>query len=245
MCDQHGNCGMCDQHGNCGSDIIPPPYDDDDDEKRATAESVRTWPDMVVPYSISSKFTKIQKKKIEAAIKKLNSYMKCKGAGWQTKSKRDKYYVLIYKGSGCSSTIGYWGKNRKGKQTLSLSANCLVNGIIQHEMMHTMGFKHEQVRGDRDEYVRIHYENIDSKYRNNFKRIGDPVAEREKSSSYDFGSVMHYRSTSFSNNGKSTITAVQGNEETRRANEDKMGQRKGLSEKDKDELNTLYKCIKE
>jgi hypothetical protein len=45
-------------------------------------------------------------------------------------------------------------------QAVVLNAECLNPGTIRHELMHTLGFRHEQARADRDEYVKIVWDNI-------------------------------------------------------------------------------------
>ena len=57
----------------------------------------------------------------------------------------------------CWSPVGY---RRKSPQLISLGVGCNQKGIICHEMMHTLGFYHEQGRPDRDKYVAIYWENI-------------------------------------------------------------------------------------
>ena len=54
-----------------------------------------------------------------------------------------------------------------GRQVLSLtpadskSSNCLGDeGRAMHELMHALGIFHEQSRADRDNFVKIHDENI-------------------------------------------------------------------------------------
>ena len=43
---------------------------------------------------------------------------------------------------------------------MSLTKNCKKYTIVLHEIMHTLGFWHEQSRPDRDDYVTVFYENI-------------------------------------------------------------------------------------
>jgi hypothetical protein len=48
-----------------------------------------------------------------------------------------------------------------GAQELSLeSPGCMYPVSVAHELMHSLGFWHEQSRFDRDEYIQIKWDNI-------------------------------------------------------------------------------------
>src|SRR5690349_5334313 len=103
-------------------------------------------------------------------------------------------YVII-KGteSGCSSDLGRQGD----AQVLSLEAGyCTDKGTVLHELMHTLGFVHEQNRIDRDDYVQVNYDNVDPAYEANFNFHSD-VQRDHYGQAYDYESVMHYAYDAF------------------------------------------------
>ena len=65
--------------------------------------------------------------------------------------------VLFY--GRCYSYVGRLGNG----QTLSLSRQgCIYHNTVQHELLHALGFKHEQCRSDRDQYIRVLLQNVQS-----------------------------------------------------------------------------------
>merc|ERR1711962_108191 len=105
---------------------------------------------------------------------------------------------------------------------------------VAHETGHAIGYNHEQCRSDRDEYVTILYENIKPGKEGNFNKHDDNTTGIE----YDYSSVMHYGSGSFSENGLTTIMPKYDPTMERF-----MGHNTGLTFRDKLLANRVYDCI--
>lgn len=81
---------------------------------------------------------------------------------------------------------------------------CLFEGIVVHEIIHTLGFRHMHDHNDRDNYVRIVWENIAPQHHPIFE-IATSYWYDDFNTPYDFRSIMHYSSETFTQNGLDTI----------------------------------------
>lgn len=132
--------------------------------------------------------------------------------------------------SGCYSYVGMVG----GRQVINYQyPGCQSFGTVQHEILHALGFHHQQSSPERDDWVTINWENIQSGREHNFDKCGSSTCTTF-GYSYDYGSVMHYSRTAFSKNGQETITPLDPNAV--------IGQRTGVSETDIAKLNAMYNC---
>ncbi|KAH8311943.1 hypothetical protein KR044_008719 [Drosophila immigrans] len=192
-----------------------------------TTQSSR-WPKGVVPYEIRGNFNANDMATIQGAIAQYHKRTCIRFVPYA--GERD-YISIVSGNSGCWSSVGRVG----GKQEVNLqSPGCLGRpGTAIHELMHALGFLHEQNRMERDGFVAIQYRNIQSSAMNNFEKAAKTEAFGIP---YDYGSVMHYSANAFSTNGQPTIVAMQANGAS------KMGQRNGFSDFDVDKLNAMYDC---
>ncbi|XP_028296462.1 high choriolytic enzyme 1-like isoform X2 [Gouania willdenowi] len=134
-------------------------------------------------------------------------------------------YVTFTSGEGCASFVGCRG----GSQPVFFSPTCSV-GNICHELIHALGFHHEHTRMDRDQFIDVHWDNIQpGKERNFEKKAGDT-----QNLAYDLESIMHYGKFFFASGSRPTVEALHGG--------DQMGQREHLSSLDAQRLNMLYRC---
>lgn len=73
-----------------------------------------------------------------------------------------------------------------------------------HEFLHALGFYHMQSATERDDYVKIEWDNIQPGTANNFNKY-DANRITNFNVEYDVTSVMHYSAYAFSYNGFATI----------------------------------------
>uniref|UniRef100_A0A3Q1FIE0 Metalloendopeptidase n=1 Tax=Acanthochromis polyacanthus TaxID=80966 RepID=A0A3Q1FIE0_9TELE len=179
---------------------------------------------VTIPYVVSRQFSSFEIRKITNAM---NAFTRSTCIRFKQRA-REYSYISIENQRGCFSALGMNG----GKQVLSLNRQgCLYHGIIIHELIHALGFQHEQTRSDRDSYVRINWQNMNPQMGNNFQKQNT----NNLNTPYDYSSIMHYGRTAFSINGRDTITPIPN------ANV-QIGQRRGMSRWDVKRINLLYRC---
>jgi Astacin (Peptidase family M12A) len=182
-----------------------------------------------IPYIIDSVFDSSEQQLIEESLLDLEN--KAKVIHFVQKTTESAFVIVVDTSGGCSSIVG---KSPFGKsQDLNLGPGCVTKYIIQHEFLHAIGFQHEQVRPDRDNYVRINFDNIEPKHVHNFDISTSSVL---LGADYEYGSVMHYPSNAFAiNKDIDTITALQSDVA--------LGSTDGATEVDILEVQLLYQCI--
>ncbi|PNF32679.1 hypothetical protein B7P43_G13113 [Cryptotermes secundus] len=189
------------------------------------------WPNGIVPYVIDDVFTDKQKAHILHAIDEYHSKTPIRLREYNPENDTD-YVKITGENSGCWSYVGHQGK----EQQLNLQPNepgvgCFRLGTIEHELLHALGFFHQQSATERDDYVTIHWENIQEGTENNFNKYNASTIT-SFGVEYDYNSVMHYGAYAFSKNGEITIESKDKDAE--------IGQREGFSEKDLEKLKLMY-----
>lgn len=184
------------------------------------------WHSREIPIYLDNSITYQVRKAFREAIQEIedNSCISFK----QRSNEND--YIHVTSLDGCWSDVGKVG----GKQYLSAAPYCNTKGVAVHELLHALGFWHEHSRLDRDENVKIVWENIDEDMAYNFDKH-DWLFNDLLGLPYDFQSVMHYDKLAFSTNGKETIVPLKDTHS-------ELGQRNGMSELDFLKLNKLYSC---
>lgn len=146
-------------------------------------------------------------------------------------------YVFITGDSvGCAAVVGRMG----GPQRLRLQPHAIETGCfrfftIVHEFIHALGFHHMQNSFDRDQYIRVNWENVRPESVDSFA-LRPNTQITHFNVPYDIGSVMGYSRSAFSVNGRETMTPIY-NPHGRT-----MGQRSEITPEDLLRINRMYNC---
>ncbi len=128
----------------------------------------------------------------------------------------------------CYSYLGMIG----GTQPIYLSPGCGPQAIL-HEMLHALGFVHEQNRGDRDSFLQIFWQNIQTDYHIQFMKVPEDLMENYGASEFDYQSIMLYEDHFFANKrGKKTMKS--------KTQRQIRPIQKGLSTRDIERIQNLY-----
>jgi hypothetical protein len=129
----------------------------------------------------------------------------------------------------CQSYLGRTG----GLQPIFLSEQCAPVDIA-HEIMHALGFVHEQSRIDRDQYLSVHWENIEPRYQSQYAMVPEPLMEVYGGSPFDPQSILMYGRHAFAlDKQKPTMELKSGAPVHENP--------KGLSDHDIERVNRLYR----
>ncbi|KAF2352511.1 Peptidase M12A [Trinorchestia longiramus] len=199
--------------------------------KNGLIDEYYRWPGGVVPFEIGATISTAQEIAIRRAMADYSTLTNgC--INFVDRNGESDYVRFIYLEEGCWSNVGRIG----GQQNINYPTWCTDSyGSTMHEMLHTLGFFHEQSSSNRDDYVTIEWDNIEEGAEHNFDKYDDTYIT-DFGYPYDYNSVMHYGAFAFSANGLRTIVTTDPDYAF------VIGQRDGLSQIDLDKLLAMYNC---
>lgn len=197
---------------------VPPPGQE---AGLAAVPPLTPWPTRFVPYFIQSDL-KNPDRVGEALRMFTNTAIK-----FIPYTNQDDVLVFQEAEGACKSYVGKVG----GKQSIWISEKCGPHEIA-HELMHALGFIHEQNRSDRDAFIKINPDSIDEKYKINFDKMPREFMRLSGLAEFSFDSIMIYPPTMFSRNALATMSPISENQRILPSEQ--------LSDRDKDRIDRFY-----
>lgn len=156
-------------------------------------DPLKLWP-KTIPYHIQPDVT--DPDRIRQALKMFE------GSAVRFVPYNNEDYALVFE-VGSKNCYSYVGKVTD-KQQIWISPDCSPADIA-HEIMHALGFVHEQNRSDRDEFIDVAYDNIEEEFRYNFEKLPESYMTVTGRAPFDFQSLMLYPPWMFAKSGRSTM----------------------------------------
>ncbi|XP_053673697.1 astacin-like [Anopheles nili] len=152
------------------------------------------WYKGVVPYVIKASFNSAERQVLQAAFTQFATKTCVRFVPRTTEL---HYITITNRPEGCYSYVGRSPDVTQNMLNLQTPA-CMTNvGTPVHELMHSLGFLHEQSRFDRDDYIEVKTTNLRPEYQDpqfietNFGKYNESD-EYTYGAPYNYASVMHY-----------------------------------------------------
>ena len=193
-------------------DLITDPFDagSADEKARNPSTNVRNWTGGIIPIRFQSLFTDAEKAIVMAACRDWMAASRLKCRYWNSSFTGSYLYVSLDQ-VGCYAHYGAFSTQANYvvmnlARTMPVKATtpkgtCITKGIAMHEFGHLLGLIHEHQRPDRDNYVTINYQNMNTTIHYAFTAFTSAL----NMGGYDFLSIMHYGPYNGSSNGLPTL----------------------------------------
>ena len=155
---------------------------------------LKLWANGTIPFHIQPTVTN------SARVRTALSFFSGTAVHFVPYSNEEDVLVFEEATSNCKSYVGRIG----GKQPIWIAPTC-GSAEIAHEILHALGFVHEQNRSDRDAAINVLTDFIDEKYMVNFIKLPDEYMKVSGLGNFDFTSLMLYPAWMFAKGGHATM----------------------------------------
>lgn len=171
-----------------------PPGAEPPADGRVALDPLKLWPSAVIPYHIQPDVT--DPDRILQALRMFD------GTAVQFVKYESGDHALVFE-QGTKNCLSYLGKVVP-MQPVWISVQCSPADIA-HEILHALGFLHEQNRADRDSHVDVNFDNIEEEHAHNFEKLPPEFMKVSGLGEFDFQSLMMYPPWMFAKSGRSTM----------------------------------------